>query len=294
METILVLAGGGSRGLLSVQALKYVERYLGRPISEGFQGVYGTSTGAIQAAALTRPDPVFAADLERLYEALCGKVFIPRRLSLGGFAGPQYDGAALARELRGVLGAYQVQDTVVPLGVVTYDLVTRQPVMLTRETAPDWTLAGATLASSSAPTFFDPYRERYVDGGLVANLPSAWAAITHARARGLALSEVRVLAVGTGTTEAPIVGASGRGKIGWVEDVIDIGISGSQDLEALMCEALGLGDYLQLQMAIPAEAAAMDDTSPEQVLRLKQLGNQMVAQQLPSLHRFLDAMSKLR
>lgn len=290
---LLVLAGGGARGILSCQALTFIERVTGRRIHELFQGVYGTSTGAIQAAALTCPQFLSAKALAEAYETLCGRVFDRRFVSAGGWLGPQYSADTLEAELRRVLGeGHQLGSARTAVGVVTYNLQERAPYLLTSygELGQTFTFAAACRASSAAPTFFPPFGN-WVDGGCVANLPSAWAAIDYAHYHGIPLSQVRVLAIGTGCTERPITGAASRGKLGWVEDVIEIGISGSQDLEELLCKSLGLGAYLQLQIPLPPEASAMDDTSPEQILRLRQFGQQLVAQQLPELLTFLAPLS---
>lgn len=279
------------RGLLSTQALKYVEKTLGKPIHQAFQGVYGTSTGAIQAAALVHPKPLSAADLERAYVELCTKVFKTNAFSLGGWAGPLYSAEALEGELKRVLGNATMRQARTGFGAVTYNLKTREPWLCSSYGwAGMWDLWAICRASSAAPTFFSPYLDSWIDGGLVANLPSAWAAIDYASHFHVPLSDIQVLAIGTGTTERPIRDAGSRGKLGWVEDVIDIGMSGSQDLEEILCKSLGLKNYLQLQIALPDNAEAMDDTSPEQLLRLKQLGNQMVAQELPRLNAFLSTL----
>jgi len=290
-HNILVLGGGGVRGLLSCQALKYVSRRLQRPIHQAFQGVYGTSTGAIMAAALAGPRALSPVVLERTYETLCSKVFDRRFASLGGFAGPLYSADTLTGELQRVLGEGRLEHTRTRLGVVTYTLEAREPVMLSSYgVGSDWELWKAALASSSAPTFFPAFDGRWWDGGLCANMPSAWAAIDYADTFKVPFSDINVLAIGTGTHELPIRSAADKGKIGLVADVIDTAISGSQDLADIYCRSLGLGNYLQLQVNLPNEAAAMDDVSPENLLRLKQLGQQMVAGQMAELDAFLAGL----
>jgi patatin-like phospholipase/acyl hydrolase len=292
MHNILVLAGGGVRGLLSIQVLRYIERIARLPVCSLFQGVYGTSTGAVQAAALVNPRPLSAVNLERSYETLCGNVFDKRFWSLNGFAGPLYSAETLTAELQKVLGDRPLSDSLTHFGCVTYTLEAREPVLLSSYgVGSSWKFWQAALASSSAPTFFPAYDGRWWDGGLCANMPSAWAAIDYAKTHKVPLSEISVLAIGTGTHELPIRGAANKGKIGLVADVIDTAISGSQDLADIYCRSLGLGNYLQLQIKLPDEAAAMDDVSPENLLRLKRLGNQMVADQLVRVNQFIKGLA---
>ncbi len=49
---VLSLDGGGSKGVYSLGVLREVEEFLGRPLHDHFQLVYGTSTGAIIAALI--------------------------------------------------------------------------------------------------------------------------------------------------------------------------------------------------------------------------------------------------
>jgi len=53
---VLALDGGGIRGLIPAHVLEEIETHMGRPISEMFDLVAGTSTGGILALGLTKPD----------------------------------------------------------------------------------------------------------------------------------------------------------------------------------------------------------------------------------------------
>ena len=63
---ILTIDGGGIRGLIPALVLAEIERRTGRPISSLFDLVAGTSTGAILACGLTRPQPMSAERLDAL------------------------------------------------------------------------------------------------------------------------------------------------------------------------------------------------------------------------------------
>ena len=51
-QRVLCLDGGGMRGLIQLEVLRQITESTGRSISELFQWVVGTSTGAIVALAL--------------------------------------------------------------------------------------------------------------------------------------------------------------------------------------------------------------------------------------------------
>src|SRR6185437_14545803 len=53
---ILVLEGGGIHGIISTQLLNFIEKNSGKPISDLFDIITGTSIGALQSVVLTVPD----------------------------------------------------------------------------------------------------------------------------------------------------------------------------------------------------------------------------------------------
>ena len=55
--TVLVIDGGGVRGIVPARILQEIEERTGKPVSELFDLVAGASTGAIVAAGLVIPDP---------------------------------------------------------------------------------------------------------------------------------------------------------------------------------------------------------------------------------------------
>lgn len=73
---ILSLNGGGIRGAFGVSLLSELEAELGRPLSEYFDLIAGTSTGAIIAAGLAAGRP--AEEIEQFYQEHGREIFQPR------------------------------------------------------------------------------------------------------------------------------------------------------------------------------------------------------------------------
>ena len=73
---ILSLIGGGIRGSFVTSYLNRLEQKLGRPISESFDLIAGTSTGGIIAAALA--SGLTAADIHDFYVNHGASIFTPR------------------------------------------------------------------------------------------------------------------------------------------------------------------------------------------------------------------------
>lgn len=291
---VLALSGGGARALLSLQALKYLERSTGKRIHELFSLVIGTSTGALQALALTKQHPLTAAAVELAYLDMLPKVFDKRLLSFGGLAGPQYPAEPLEKALRGVLNHDLLADCLVPTAVAAYSLTARLPVLLGSYNAhafmPAWE---AARASSAAPTYFKPFGE-FVDGGLCSNNPALWGVLEAGRLFARDPRDCLVLSLGTGSTEAPIypVDAGSFGKLGWISPVLSMCMDGGEDLVDLqLSELLPAGQYLRLQTRLAGNAPGrpspdMDDTSPENLRALQQRGNQVVAENRAAIDAF--------
>lgn len=73
---ILSLDGGGIRGAFGAAYLGFVEQQLGHPVTEHFDLIAGTSTGAITAAAIASGMP--AEGVVDFYDKHVGNIFHPR------------------------------------------------------------------------------------------------------------------------------------------------------------------------------------------------------------------------
>ena len=77
---ILSIDGGGIRGIIPAVILGEIERITGKPISNLFDLIAGTSTGGILALGLAKPNldgfPEYSAqDLVGLYESEGSRIF---------------------------------------------------------------------------------------------------------------------------------------------------------------------------------------------------------------------------
>lgn len=66
----------------------------------------------------------------------------------------------------------QFKDLIIDLNVVASDTKDKQVMVWNKNNCKNITVAEAVCASCSIPIFFTPYRDRYVDGGLLSNLPN--------------------------------------------------------------------------------------------------------------------------
>ncbi len=72
---ILVLDGGGSKGVYSLGVLKELELKYGEPLYKCFDLIYGTSTGSIIGSLIALGKRI--EEIERLYLDLIPKIMAP-------------------------------------------------------------------------------------------------------------------------------------------------------------------------------------------------------------------------
>jgi patatin-like phospholipase/acyl hydrolase len=198
MVRILSIDGGGIRGIIPAAVLVEIEARAGKPITELFDFVAGTSTGGIIALGLTLAGgdgskPRYSAeDLRDLYLDRGPQIFPPLRPSwlrtgLGVFD-ERHRERPLTEVLREYMGEARLKDALSPVLVPAYEIELRQPFFFRSVRAaeqpetfdyPIWQVARAT---SAAPTYFEAARipspsDEYdpfalVDGGVFANNPS--------------------------------------------------------------------------------------------------------------------------
>jgi len=283
---ILAIDGGGIRGLIPALVLAEIEQRTGRPISSLFDLVAGTSTGAIIACALTRPNPMPADRLAAIYEEEGPQIFdaslVKTITSLGGVIDERYDDRELVKSLRGHLGDTRLGEAVTGILVTAYDVEARQALVLRR--GDDVSMVDAAHASSAAPTYFEPVRlgtRTLIDGGVFAINP---AILAFAEAKG----RIDVLAsLGTGehTRRLPYAKVSDWGQLEWARPIIDVVFDGSADVVDSVLEGLIDDSYIRLQTPLDEASDDLDDASPENLAALRREAEQLIAERSDDIDR---------
>ncbi|MFQ6018742.1 MAG: patatin-like phospholipase family protein [Kiloniellaceae bacterium] len=313
---VLALDGGGIRGIIPALVLERIEQSIGKPISDLFHMVAGTSTGGLLALGLTAPDghgtgPRFGgADAVALYRDrgadIFSRSFRYRIGTLGGLTDAKYSAKGLEDVLEAQFGETWISEALVDVFVTAYDIEARTPRFLKSwkargeslaagETAADRDLLmrAAARATSAAPTYFDPARVEsragrsncLVDGGVFANNP-AMCALASALKIYPGAQRHLVLSLGTGELERKIScdKAEDWGLVGWARPVLDIvfdGVSDTVDYQLRQNRALA---YFRLQCDLGRFADGsrgpnddMDDASPENIAKLVRKAQEMIA-----------------
>ncbi len=210
---ILCLDGGGAKGFYTLGALKEIEALVECQLSEKFDLIYGTSTGAIIAALLGLGRSV--DDILTLYKQHLVGV-MARWL-------PNQKTAALEALASDVFGELKFGAFKTGIGIVGTRWTEERPIIFktnvrqaflgkaTFEPGFGCTIGDAVIGSCSAFPFF---KKKFVttsrgerievrDGGFVANNPTLYAIVDATESLGLARKNIRVVSIGVGEYPSP-------------------------------------------------------------------------------------------
>jgi uncharacterized protein len=210
---ILCLDGGGVKGFYTIGVLKGIEGMLGRPVHEGFDLVFGTSTGSIIAALICLGRSI--EDIHGLYREHVVKV-------MGKWL-PWSKSSSLRELADTVFLSRKFEDFRTPIGIVATRWVSETPFIFKSTVAQahgdtgnfrpgfDCTISDAVQASCSAYPFFcrkkiDTHDEKDVlaaDGGFCANNPTLYAIAEATEALRAPREHIRVVSIGVGQYLSP-------------------------------------------------------------------------------------------
>ena len=273
---ILALDGGGYKGMFSAAILDRLEQDLQVTISERFDLIAGTSTGAIIALGLgigLRPADLLEFYLQR------GHAIFPqqRRRSLRRLTRSKYNPAELRQALQDALGEATLGDSKVPLVIPTYDLCNDDVHLFRTPHAPNLRrdhrelMVDVALAATAAPTYLPahPLRGlRLIDGGMWANNPTMIAVVEAVVSFSRELTDISVLSIGTTADTTLRHGRLDHGGIAqWARDATELVIHG-QSLAAANHAGLLLGAdrFLRVNPSVPAGELRLDRLTSDQLL----------------------------
>lgn len=311
---MLSIDGGGIRGLIPATLLAEIERRTERPMSELFDLVAGTSTGGILALALTLPDserrPAWSArDLIGVYEREGPSIFSRslwhRIRSAEGLIDERYPVDGLERAFDSYLGRARLSEALTEVLVTAYDIERRAPYFFKRrnaqaDAAADFQMREAALATSAAPTYFEPVKlERagasylaLVDGGVFANNP-AMCAFAEAR-RWQPDADVTLVSLGTGelTRRLPYDDAKDWGLAEWAKPILDVVFDGVSDtVDYQLRQMLPPDRYHRFQTSLDKADDDLDDASEDNLQRLKQEAEELIAEEEERIERACELLT---
>jgi predicted acylesterase/phospholipase RssA len=289
---VLTIDGGGIRGLIPARVLAEIERRCGHRAGELFDLVAGTSTGAIIACALTRPEPLTAERIARIYLEEGPEIFsrslLKRITSADGYLDERYDSDGLVASLRRHLGTARLAEAKPAILLTAYDLESRRAVFLRRDD--DLSMVDAAHASSAAPSYFEPVRvgqATFVDGGVFATNPAMCA---YAQTDG-DLDLLVSLGTGEHTRPLPYEQVKDWGKLEWARPVLDVVFDGTADAVDLQLQALLGAGYVRLQTPLDEASDDLDDVTPENLAALEREAERLIAAHDDELDRLCTRLT---
>jgi len=290
---VLSIDGGGIRGLIPARVLAEIERRCGRRAGELFDLVAGTSTGAIIACALTRPEPLAAERIARIYleegPVIFDRTLLKRITSADGYLDERYDADGLVASLRRHLGAARLADADPAILLTVYDIERRRARLLRR--SDDLSMVEAAHASSAAPSYFEPVRAggaTLVDGGVFAANPAMCA---YAETDG-DLDVLVSLGTGEHTRPLPYEQVRGWGRLEWVRPVLDVVFDGTADAVDLQLDALLGARYVRLQTPLDEASDDLDDVTPENLAALEREAERLIAARDDEIDRLCEVLTR--
>ncbi|MCO4772972.1 MAG: patatin-like phospholipase family protein [Deltaproteobacteria bacterium] len=261
---ILSIDGGGIRGVVPAVALAEMEEKTGKPISDLFDVICGTSTGGLLTLGLAYPQdganwttypqrPRYSAQyILDVYRTRGQQIFSRRKRhrlrTLNGLIGPTYETRGLEALFAEMFEDTRLRDAIRQVLITTYDSENRLPYPLsssTHQSDDSWQrgrgyelrMRDVAKATSAAPTYFAPHKvltgaSSYLsalDGGVAANNPSQYG-VMEAQAR-VGDCSMLIVSLGTGAKPKQFTYDEIRhwGLAAWVQPVIDLLGSATSD-----------------------------------------------------------------
>ncbi len=249
---ILSCDGGGIRGIITLQCLKFLEEYCNAQCHEIFDMFAGTSTGAIIAGGLASKK-LTVGELIRIYRDRRDEFFTRTWSSyLLGRLVTKYQKRALHEMLRATFGDMQLQHCTKDVMITATDTVISETIYFSyfKNNGKPYGKYGAIRlrdaieASVSAPTYFAPHYS-FVDGGVgTYNNPCYAAAVEALRYSAGQTSDrvykagaVRVLSFGTGAQVNNMEPgeAMTRSNLDWLDYIIGEGMDQANSQQSYIC-----------------------------------------------------------
>ena len=283
---ILVLDGGGSKGVYTLGVLKELELKLGEPLYKHFGLIYGTSTGSIIAALIALGHTV--DEIEKLYLDLIPKIMIPKTK-----AGKS---KAMSEEAKKIFEDKKFDSFKTNIGIVALNYETQMPLIFKTDIQQahgmkqsfkpgfDCTIEQAVRCSCSAYPFFEKMKidtENHgeievVDGGFIANNSTLYSMVDAYKALAIKESNIHLLNVGVGNYIEKTSGIFPKllKKIGFfqfIERVLTANTNSNTLVSKLLFPNL---DMLRISESFPEpkHGTNMFECDPKKLQKMIQLG----------------------
>ena len=250
MRRILVIDGGGIKGVIPASFLAHIEECLPNTIGQYFDLIAGTSTGGIIALALGLG--LSARETLAFYEEHGPHIFCgnPRLRGWRSWLRAKYDPMPLRSALEKVFGERKLGNSTKRLVIPSFNIDTGEVHVWKTSHHPRFERDYRSLAvdvamsTAAAPTYFPTHRmdcgTPLIDGGMWANNPIAVAIVEAIGNLNWPADSLRVLSLGCSTTPLNIDWGRNHslGKFGWADKIAEVFLTGQSS------GAMGMATHL--------------------------------------------------
>jgi predicted acylesterase/phospholipase RssA len=238
MGKILVLEGGGIFGIGQANILNNID------VSK-FEGIFGTSIGAANAAALASGMDV---DLVEFFHKYMPRIFGGYRWRKYKPFTPKYGDKELNKALKETFGGMRFGDVKIPLFIVAVNMYDEKLKVFDSSDPIDagWPLWEVVRCSVAAPTYFNPYKG-YTDGGIYANTPTVVASAGAYSILGMEFNDIEICSIGTGIKQKN-TDFNKHSYLSWGLWLLKAMLNGSSStMNDYICRQLPLKNYTRIQ-----------------------------------------------
>lgn len=293
---LLSLDGGGMRGILTTTFLENLSAYLEREPFSWVDMFAGTSTGGLAAAGLACGMP--ASEVRKIYSDKGKEIFKERTLMINpaGLLTHQYENDGLKIILNGLFGSLTMKDVEKLLFIPAFEMNTYKARFFSSFSDPDSLVRQILLATSAAPTYFEPARIGdfyYCDGGVFATNPTLCAVTELMVEKSYSEKDILVVSVGTGRKRDDLdeQASTSWGALNWVKALLGITMDSLVDLTDYQCKKLLGENYFRFQIDLD-EAVKLDATDSETLKLLQSYGNRMFQENIDSIDRLKGILGR--
>ncbi len=321
MKKILSIDGGGIRGIIPAIILSEIETRTGKPVSDLFDLIAGTSTGGVLALGVTKPDhngkPEYkASDIARLYEEDGPAIFYQSLLRKINNLGSLLDEKYPSRNIEKVLSRYfkntYLHEALTDVLITGYEIERRSAFFFKsrkakKEKCCNFLMKDIARATSAAPTYFEPEKiptedlSEYfalIDGGVIANNPALCAYVEAIRMFPDE-KDFLLVSLGTGELTSPIYykDAKNWGVAKWARPILDVVLSGASDtvnyqLKMLLPTENHSRKYYRFQVRLDEASDNMDNASYLNIRSLKLYAENLIKDQSETLNILCEQLDK--
>ena len=311
---ILSIDGGGVRGLIPGAVIVEIEKRTGKPISQLFDLLSGTSAGGHIALALATPGddgkPRWSAqELAAYYSEAYGRIFDNSGFkvldALKGLTNERYSAHGIDSALNEVFGEAKLSEALIEVLITAFEVESGEPHFFLRSEArnepkKDHLMSFVARATSAAPTYFEPAAKfngeegvAFLDGALFANNPSM-CAFAHAQSLGFDEDEMTIISLGTGAVSRILQYEEVRhwGLANWARPILDITSQASnQAIDWQLNHILRKGHYFRVQPLMSGMRSAIDDARPETIKALEEASTEVISRHSEDIDKLCQLLS---